>query len=51
MQLAHEDGEHAVPLTSENFKEFVEGNTNVMVDFVSVSARGSGSVFLCRVGS
>ena len=35
-QLAHEDGEHAVPLTMANFKDFVEGNDNVMVDFVSI---------------
>lgn len=37
-QLAHddaEDEEHVVPLTSETFKEFVEGNEFVMVNFVS----------------
>ncbi|CAB1115551.1 unnamed protein product [Ectocarpus sp. CCAP 1310/34] len=33
LDLAHEDGEHAVPLTSSNFKDFIEGNDNVMVDF------------------
>eukprot|EP00752_Nemacystus_decipiens_P014202 g12631.t1 len=33
LDLAHEDGEHAVPLTMANFKDFVEGNDNVMVDF------------------
>lgn len=37
-QLAHddaEDEEHAVPLTGETFKEFVESNEFVMVNFVS----------------
>ncbi|CAM9927755.1 unnamed protein product [Pylaiella littoralis] len=33
LDLAHEDGEHAVPLTGENFKDFVDGNDHVMVDF------------------
>ncbi|CAM9412427.1 unnamed protein product [Ectocarpus sp. 6 AP-2014] len=33
LDLAHEDGEHAVPLTSSNFKDFIQGNDNVMVDF------------------
>eukprot|EP00904_Undaria_pinnatifida_P013499 jgi/Undpi1/927/HiC_scaffold_10.g04391.m1 len=35
LELAHEDGEHAVPLTMGNFKDFVEGNDNVIIDFVS----------------
>ncbi|CAN0274678.1 unnamed protein product, partial [Ectocarpus sp. 8 AP-2014] len=33
LDLAHEDGEHAVPLTSSNFNDFIQGNDNVMVDF------------------
>ncbi|CAN0025498.1 unnamed protein product [Scytosiphon promiscuus] len=33
LDLAHEDGEHAVPLTAATFTDFIEGNDNVMVDF------------------
>ncbi|CAM9175601.1 unnamed protein product, partial [Choristocarpus tenellus] len=33
IELAHEDGEHAIPLTLKNFKEFVDKNPNVIVDF------------------
>ncbi|CAN0022408.1 unnamed protein product [Ascophyllum nodosum] len=33
LALAHEDGEHAVPLTRANFQDFLDGNQNVIVDF------------------
>ncbi|CAN0056154.1 unnamed protein product, partial [Discosporangium mesarthrocarpum] len=33
LELAHEDGEHATPLTKANFVVFINGNENVIVDF------------------
>lgn len=35
IQLAHADGEHAIPLTMANFDDFIKGNEFVFVDFVS----------------
>lgn len=41
-KLAHADGEHAVPLSAGNFNDFVQGNENVIVDFVSACSEREG---------